>query len=65
MKFGFRSSFVAVLLAGVVLGGVGSSAGVEAGRLSVSLGGARARDGTRWRALACAFGCDPKHAIFH
>ena len=39
VKFGFRASFVAVLLAGVVLGGVGSSAEVEAGRLSVNLGG--------------------------
>ena len=47
MKFGFRSSFVAVLLAGVVLGGVGSSAGVEAGRLSVSLGGVCVREGAR------------------
>ena len=47
MKFGFRSSFVAVLLAGVVLGGVGSSAGVEAGRLSVNLGGVCVREGAR------------------
>ena len=47
MKFGFRSSFVAVLLAGVVLGGVGSSVGVEAGRLSVSLGGVCVREGAR------------------
>ena len=45
MKFGFRSSFVAVLLAGVVLGGVGSSA--AAGRLSVNLGGVCVREGAR------------------
>ena len=45
VEFGFRSSFVAVLLAGVVLGGVGSSA--EAGRLSVSLGGVCVREGAR------------------
>ena len=39
MKFLFRAIFVAVLVAGVVLGGVGSSSEVEAGRLSVNLGG--------------------------
>ena len=47
MKFGFRASFVAVLLAGVVLGGVGSSAEVEAGRLSVRVGGVCVREGAR------------------
>lgn len=45
MKVLFRASFVAVLLAGVVLGGVGSSA--EAGRLSVNLGGVCVREGAR------------------
>ena len=49
VKFGFRASFVAVLLAGVVLGGVGSSVGVAAGRLSVSLGGVCVREGARDR----------------
>ena len=43
MKVLFRASFVAVLLTGVVLGGVGSSA--EAGRLSVNLGGVCVREG--------------------
>ena len=47
MKFLFRASFVAVLLAGVVLGGVGSSTEVEAGRLSVNLGGVCVREGAR------------------
>jgi hypothetical protein len=47
VKFVFRASFVAVLLAGVVLGGVGSSAEVEAGRLSVNLGGVCVREGAR------------------
>ena len=49
MKFGFRASFVAVLLVGVVLGGVGSSSEVEAGRLSVNLGGVCVREGARDR----------------
>ena len=49
MKFGFRASFVALLLAGVVLGGVGSSAEVEAGRLSVRVGGVCVREGARDR----------------
>ncbi len=47
MKVGFRSSFVAVLLAGVVLGGVGSSAEVAASRLSVRVGGVCVREGAR------------------
>jgi hypothetical protein len=47
VKFGFRASFVALLLAGVVLGGVGSSAEVLAGRLSVNLGGVCVREGAR------------------
>jgi hypothetical protein len=47
MRVWFRSSFVAVLLAGVVLGGVGSSAEVLAGRLSVNLGGVCVREGAR------------------
>ena len=47
MKFLFRACFVAVLLAGVVLGGVGSSAEVEAGRLSVRVGGVCVREGAR------------------
>jgi hypothetical protein len=47
MRVWFRSSFVAVLLAGVVLGGVGSSAEVAAGRLSVNLGGVCVREGAR------------------
>ena len=47
MKFLFRASFVAVLLAGVVLGGVGSSAEVLAGRLSVKVGGVCVREGAR------------------
>jgi hypothetical protein len=49
VKFGFRASFVALLLAGVVLGGVGSSAEVAAGRLSVNLGGVCVREGARDR----------------
>ena len=47
MRVSFRASFVAVLLAGVVLGGVGSSAEVAAGRLSVNLGGVCVREGAR------------------
>lgn len=47
MKVLFRSSFVVLLLAGVVLGGVGSSAEVAAGRLSVNLGGVCVREGAR------------------
>ena len=49
MKFGFRASFVAVLLAGVVLGGVGSSAEVEAHRVLVKVGGVCVREGARDR----------------
>ena len=49
MKFGFRTSFVAVLLAGVVLGGVGSSAEVEAHRVLVRVGGVCVREGARDR----------------
>ena len=49
MKVGFHSSFVAVLLAGVVLGGVGSSAEVAASRLSVRVGGVCVREGARDR----------------
>jgi hypothetical protein len=47
MRVSFRSSFVAVLLAGVVLAGVGSSAEVLAGRLSVKVGGVCVREGAR------------------
>ena len=47
VKFGFRTSFVAVLLAGVVLAGVVSSAEVEAGQVSVNLGGVCVREGAR------------------
>jgi hypothetical protein len=47
VKFGFRASFVAVLLAGVVLGGVGSSAEVEAHRVLVKVGGVCVREGAR------------------
>jgi len=47
MKVWFRSSFVALLLAGVVLGGVGSSAEVLAARLSVRVGGVCVREGAR------------------
>jgi hypothetical protein len=47
VKVGFHSSFVAVLLAGVVLGGVGSSAEVAASRLSVRVGGVCVREGAR------------------
>jgi hypothetical protein len=47
MRVSFRSSFVALLLAGVVLGGVGSSAEVLAGRLSVKVGGVCVREGAR------------------
>jgi len=47
VKVLFRSSFVVLLLAGVVLGGVGSSAEVAAGRLSVNLGGVCVREGAR------------------
>ena len=45
----FRASFVAVLLAGVVLGGVGSSAEAAASRLSVRVGGVCVREGARDR----------------
>jgi hypothetical protein len=45
----FRASFVAVLLAGVVLGGVGSSAEVEAHRVLVRVGGVCVREGARDR----------------
>ena len=47
VKFGFRTSFVAALLAGVVLAGVVSSAEVEAGQVSVNLGGVCVREGAR------------------
>ena len=47
VKFGFRTSFVAVLLAGVVLAGVGSSGRVLAGQVSVKVGGVCVREGAR------------------
>ena len=47
MKFLFRAIFVAVLLAGVVLAGVGSSGRVLAGQVSVNLGGVCVREGAR------------------
>ena len=47
MKVLFRTSFVAVLLAGVVLGGVGSSGRVLAGQVSVKVGGVCVREGAR------------------
>ena len=49
MKVLFRASFVAVLLAGVVLAGVGSSAEVEAHRVLVRVGGVCVREGARDR----------------
>ena len=49
MRVLFRASFVAVLLAGVVLGGVGSSAEVEAHRVLVRVGGVCVREGARDR----------------
>ena len=47
MRVLFRSGFVVVLLAGVVLGGVGSSAEVLAGRVLVRVGGVCVREGAR------------------
>ena len=47
MKVLFRASFVAVLLAGVVLAGVGSSSRVLAGQVSVKVGGVCVREGAR------------------
>lgn len=47
MKVFVRASFVALLLAGVVLGGVGSSAEVLAGRVLVKVGGVCVREGAR------------------
>ena len=45
VKVLFRASFVAVLSAGVVLAGAGSSGRVLTGRLSVNLGGVCVREG--------------------
>ena len=47
VKFRYRASFVAVLLAGVVLAGVGSSGRVLAGQVSVKVGGVCVREGAR------------------
>ena len=49
MRVLFRASFVALLLASVVLGGVGSSAEVAAHRVLVKVGGVCVREGARDR----------------